>query len=275
MAFEPTATVRLDFDPVPRVELVFTSMPADTATATAVRIVEGVTSRVRGAIGVFAAGGFATVDTEAPFLVDVEYRAECFDVDGLSLGFTDGTVVQLDTEVTCFHNPLDPSTGLAVDPLPSFGASLRAPFLGELVQPAGSSRPVFVSFGRTGLRGVSLDVATDTDLDAARFDALFGSRDEPSLPILCVRTNPKWRLPKPFFALVQEPDEQRLDVQFGGQIRYWRLQADEVRPPAEALAAGILTYLDMEVSYDDYDSVEAAYATYLDAESDFSLAGVS
>lgn len=275
MAFEPVATVRLDFDPVPRVELVFTTVPTDTVTATVVRIVDGITLRVRGAINVFAAGGFATVDTEAPFKVDVEYRAECFDADGLSLGFTDGTTVVLDTDVTCFHNPLDPSTGLAVDPLPAFAGSIRQPFQGDVVQPSGASKPVFVSFGRTGVRGVSLDVATDADLDAVKFSALFGTGGVPSLPILCVRTDPKWRLPKPFFALVLDADEQRFDVEFGGQIRYWRMVADEVRSPAEALSAGILTYLDMEASYVDYDTIEAAYATYLDAESDFTLAGVS
>ena len=53
------------------------------------------------------------------------------------------------------------------------------------------------------------------------------------------------------------------------------MRGDEVRPPAEALAAGVLTYLDMETTYETWDDVEAAYPTYLDAESDFTLAGVS
>ena len=77
------------------------------------------------------------------------------------------------------------------------------------------------------------------------------------------------------FAVVREPRMQRLDVQFGGEVRYWLLRGDEVRAPAEALSAGVLTYLDMKSTYVTYDDVEAAYATYLDAESDFSLAGVA
>lgn len=275
MAFEPTCTVQLDMAPVPRVEIVFTSVPAGTETATVYRIVDGVSSLVRGTLGVFAAGGFSAVDFEAPFLVDVEYRAECFEADGLTLGFTDGTTVRLELDATVFHNPLDPSTAIMVDPLPSFGADLSSPFDGELVQPSGRSRPVWVGFGRTGLRGVSLDVATDTTADAVTFAALFGSQGNELLPIVCVRTHPKWRLPLPLFAVIPSPREQRFDVQFGGQIRYWVLQGDEVASPAPNLAVGTLTYLDMENSYATYDDMEAAYLTYLDAESDFTLAGVS
>jgi hypothetical protein len=275
MAYEPAATVRLDFDPVPRVELVFSSVPVEAETATVVRLVNGKTSRVRGAVNVFAAGGFATVDTETPFLVDVEYRAELFDAAGETLGFTDGTTVFLDLDITCFHNPLDPSTGVQVDPLPSFAAELSQPFMGDVVRPAGSSKPVLVSFGRTAVSGVNLDVATDTTEQAEAFAGLFQSGDIPSLPIVCVRTHPRWRLPLPFFAAVLDPREARFDVQFGGEIRYWYLSADEVRAPAEALSAPVLSYLDLEVSYANYSDMEAAYATYLAAESDFTLAGVS
>lgn len=275
MAFEPTATVRLDFAPVPRVELIFSSVPVDAVTATVYRIVRGISTRVRGAVDVFAAGGFAAVDTEAPFMIEVEYRAQLFDGNGDSLGFTDGTIVVLETEMTCIHNPLEPSTGLQVDPLPSFAAELSAPFSGDLVQPSGSTKPVFVSFGRTGLRDVALDVATNTTLATENFARLFQSGALVRLPILCVRTHPKWRLPLPFFAVVREAREQRFDVQFDGETRYWLMRGDEVRPPAEALSAGVLTYIDVETTYESYEDIEAAYATYLDAESDFTLAGVS
>lgn len=275
MAFEPTCTVQLDMAPVPRVEMVFTTVPAGTETASVYRIVNGVSSLVRGTLGVFAAGGFSAVDFEAPFLIDVEYRAECFDAAGEVIGFTDGTTVRLDLDWTVFHNPLDPSTGIRVDPLPSFAADISSPFSGDVVQPSGRSLPVYVSFGRTGLRGVSLDVATDTDEDAVRFSSLFGSQGNELLPIVCVRTDPKWRLPLPLFAVVPDPREQRFNVQFGGEIRYWGLQADQVSAPAPSLVVGNLTYLDMEFTYATYDDAEAAYLTYLDAESDFTLAGVS
>lgn len=275
MAFEPAATVRTDFAPVPRVELIFSTVPVGTQRATVFRFIDGVAARVRGAVDVAAAGGFATVDTEAPFLVEIEYRAECFDSAGKTIGFTDGTTVTVNTDVTCFHNPLDPGTGIAVDPLPSFADDLTAPFQGQLVQPSGASKPVWVGFGRTGLRGVSLDVATDTTAGAVKFARLFGTSEAPLLPIVCVRTNPKWGLPQPFFALISEPRQQRFNVQFGGEIRYWVLVADEVRPPAESLTTGVLTYLDMEVSFVTYSAAEAAYSTYLAAESAFALSGAA
>lgn len=273
MAFEPVVAVKTDFAPVPRAELTFLTVPADTVTATVFRVVNGISSRVRGAINVFAAGGFAVVDTEIPFMVDVAYRAELFDADGLTLGFTDDTIVFCNLDITFMHNPLNVTVGVQVDPLPSFAADVGSPFEGELVQPSGGGTPVWVGFGRTGLRGVSLDVATDTDSQAADFRSLFGSESLQVPPILCVRTHPKWALPLPFFALVRSPREQRFNVEFGGEIRYWVLQADEVRPPAPALAGPTLTYLDMENTYADYEAAEAAYLTYLDAESDFSLAG--
>lgn len=275
MAFEPTCTVKLDMAPVPRVELVFTSVPAGTQTATVYRTVNGASSMVRGALRVFAAGGFSTADFEAPFKSDVEYQAECFDIDGETLGFTDGRTVRLESDWTVFHNPLDPSTGIRVDPLPSFAADLSSPFDGDIVQPLGRSKPIWVGFGRTGLRGVSLDVATDTTADAVKFAALFGSQGNALLPIVCVRTDPKWRIPLPLFAVIPNPREQRFNVEFGGEIRYWVLQADEVSSPAPNVVVGSLSYLDMENSYSTYAEAEGAYLTYLDAESDFTLAGVS
>lgn len=275
MAFEPTGTVQTDMAPVPRVELVFSSVPVGTETATVFRVVDGVSTLVRGTLRMFAAGGFSAVDFEAPFLVDVEYRAECFNSAGDSLGFTGGTTVVVAVDATVFHNPLEPSTGIRVAPLVSFAADLGSPFDGDLVQPSGRSRPVWVGFGRTGLRGVSLDVATDTTADAVKFASLFGSQGTSLLPIVCVRTNPKWRLPSPLFAVIPNPREQRFNVQFGGEIRYWELVADEVRSPAPNLGVGSLTYADMEFTYATYDDASAAYLTYLDAESDFTIAGVS
>ena len=273
MAFEPAVVLRTDFNPVPRAELTFLTVPAGAVTATVFRVVNGVSLRVRGAVGVFASGGFAVVDVEIPFLVDVSYRAELFDGGGFPLGFTDETVVRMNFAGTVFHNPLVPTTGLLVDPLPPFAGDLSAPFDGELVQPLGGGAPVWVGFGRTGLRGVALDVATDTDGQATQLAALFGSAGMALPPILCVRADPKWRLPLPFFAVVATPREQRFNVEFNGQIRYWQLTGDEVRPPAPTLSAAGLTYLDMETFYADYATVEAAYLTYLDAESDFTLAG--
>jgi len=53
--------------PVPRVEFEFTDLAPGTETATVYRVTADRTQRVRGAIDVYAAGGFAGVDAEPPF----------------------------------------------------------------------------------------------------------------------------------------------------------------------------------------------------------------
>lgn len=275
MAFEPSLTARTDMAPVPRVEFVFTSVPVGTQTATVVRELGGQIRNVRGAINVFAAGGFAGVDTEAPYGASVEYRAECFDADGETLGFTDPTAVTVDFVGSTVHNPLDASRAVEVTVLKDSAAELVREDDGELVQGGGVETPVWVGFGRSALRGVNLTLLTSTALDEQRMVSVFGDYGDRQLPILCFRTSLDLGLPKPFFALVRAPRRQRITASSGGVSVRWVFSADEVRSPAEALSTGILTYLDMENSYETYDDMEAAYLTYLDAESDFTLAGVS
>lgn len=273
--YEPTLTPRTDYAPVPRVEMVFDEVDPATETATVFRITSGRTWRVRGGVRVFAAGGFALVDTETPFGVETTYRAEMFDASGLSLGFTGSTVVTLNADGTCMHQPLDPTRAVKVDPRRTFGSSLTAPFSGSIAQPLDRSAPVLVTLGRTGYRGVNLDVVTDTIEDADAFRSMFGDPGRPLPPVICVRSEPKWRLPHPLFAAILDAREERFDVEFGGQSIDWRIIADEVTPPAVALSAGVLTYADMEANYANYETIEAAYLTYLDAESDFTLAGTA
>ncbi len=273
MAFEPTLTAQTDFSPVPRVEILFASVPAEAVTATVYREVDGVASRVRGLIGVFASGGFAGVDTEPPFGVTLEYRAELFDADGLTLGFTDSSAVAVLYSGTVIQSPLDPSRAASVTMLRGAAQNLRREDLGELVQPLGRERPVWVGFGRSGLREVDLSCVTFTDADADALLRVFGDYGDAQLPIVCFRTSLPMGLPRPFFALVRSPARNFVDAHVGGSAVEWRLSADEVSAPAPALAGPTLTYLDMENTYADYEAAEAAYLTYLDAESDFSLAG--
>jgi hypothetical protein len=275
MAYEPTLTARTDMLPVPRVEFVFDDLPATAYTATVVREVDGQVSRVRGNIGVFASGGFAGVDTEVPFGVDVQYRAEMFEVDGGTLGFTDPATVNVGFAGTVIHNPLDPFRSVVVRLLNGSVPSISREDDGELVQPSGSDLPIWVGFGRSGLRGVPLNVLTESAADEASLVSVFGTYGDRQLPIVCFRSSLSLGLPQPFFGLVRSPRRERVDAARGGSLVSWTLLADEVRSPAEALSAGILTYLDMESSYETYDDIEAAYLTYLDAESDFTLAGVS
>jgi hypothetical protein len=273
--YEPSLTPRTDFAPVPRVEFVFSSVPVEAVSATVVREVDGQVRRVRGAIGVFAAGGFAGVDTEPPYGVLVEYRAELFDADGETLGFTDPASTVVEFVGTTIQNPLDASRAVQVTLLQGSASDLVREDDGELVQGSGSEYPTWVGFGRSALRGVELRVLTSTVADDVAMRSVFGDYGDRQLPIICFRSSLPLGLPTPFFGLVRAPRRQQVDAALGGSAVRWILLADEVRPPAEALSVGVLTYEDMENSYATYDDAEAAYVTYLDAESDFTLAGVS
>lgn len=273
--YEPTLTPRTDAAPVPRVEIVFTSVADGTETATVFRVTDDRTYRVRGGIGVYAAGGFAVVDTEAPFGVQVAYRAEMFNAAGLSLGFTDLATVILDAVGSWIHQPLDPSRNTDLLALMGTAADLVRPFLGELVQPQGRSVPVWVGAGRTGLRGVPLLALTETAEQEQGLRSVFGGYEDRQLPVVCFRSSLPLGLPQPFFGVVVEPRRLDVDTNQGGEALQWQLTADEAAAPAEALAAGVLTYADLEASYATYADLEAAYLTYLDMESDFSLAGVA
>jgi hypothetical protein len=273
VSLNPLATMA----PVPRVEFKFAAGDLATGTqrATVYRIVGNQTTRVRGAIDVYAAGGFAGIDTEAPFNVAIAYRAEMFGSTGASLGFTAqaSTLVPFDGSVV--HQPLDPTKAASVDLRPRFAASILRPFVGDIVYPIGSTVGVYIGSGRQGVTGVDLTVITDSLADADAFASVFGDEQRAQLPVVCIRTQPRWRLPMPLFAAVLEPREERFDVDLGGETIDWRMEGTQVRPPVEAIARALLTYADFEAAFATYAAFEAAYLTYFAAESDFNKAGTA
>lgn len=261
--------------PVPRVEFKFDELLPGTTRATVFRLTGKSTKRVRGAINVYAAGGFSGIDTEAPFNVKLTYRAEMFNAAGVSLGFTDARVVTVAFDGTVVHQPLDPTRAALVDLRPKFAEEISRPFEGEVVYPIGSTLGVYIGSGRQGVTGVDLTVITDTLDQADAFASIWGdpSEDQPQLPVVCIRTQPEWRLPMPLFAAVLDPTEARFDTDLGGETINWPMRGTEVRPPVEALARALLTYADFEASFSTYEAFENAYLTYFNAESDFDLAG--
>ena len=261
--------------PVPRVEFKFDELLPGTTRATVFRLTGKSTKRVRGAINVYAAGGFSGIDTEAPFNVKLTYRAEMFNAAGVSLGFTDARVVTVAFDGTVVHQPLDPTRAALVDLRPKFAEEISRPFEGEVVYPIGSTLGVYIGSGRQGVTGVDLTVITDTLDHADAFASIWGdpSEDQPQLPVVCIRTQPEWRLPMPLFAAVLDPTEARFDTDLGGETINWPMRGTEVRPPVEALARALLTYADFEASFSTYEAFENAYLTYFNAESDFDLAG--
>lgn len=273
MSYAPTLVPRPDMGPVPRVEVTFASVDAATVTATVFRSAVGRTFRVRGGVAVAAAGGFTLVDTEAPFGVPLTYRAEMFDVGGVSIGFTDTAVVVLDFDGTVIHQPLDTTRAVQVDPSVEWGGSVEWSAAGRSVRPMGRTVPVWIGDGGVGgAERVPLVFVTESAGQEDAFRSVVGGPDDPQVQVACVRTSTPLGLPQPFFARADwrrltEPDEA-----WGETIVRWGGTALEVSPPAEMVFTALLKYSDLEGAFSTYSALEAAYLTYLAMESDFSLA---
>lgn len=275
-AARPQAALLPTMDPVPRVELTFTETVTNTARATVFRIGTDRTYRVRGLVNVAAAGGFGGIDTEAPFNVPVTYRAEMFDSDGVSLGFTDSTTVVLEFTGTVIQQPIDPARAVSVTVAAGSAAELVRPFDGDLVRPIGRSVPVYVGRGRTGLQDFTFDAITDTIEQAAAMQSVFGGYGgDEQLPVVCIRSSLPLGFSAPLFAAVLKPTQVAIDAMHGGYASLWHLAGDEVAPPVEAIVRALLSYQDVEDAFASYADIETGYLTYLDVETDYDLAGSS
>lgn len=273
MPYAPTLTPRSDMAPVPRMEVLFSTVPAAAERATVYRVLGSRTYAVRAGVKVYAAGGFSLVDTEIPFNAAAGYRAEFFDVSGVSLGFSDGSVGSVVFDGTVIHQPTTPSRAVSVMLRSGAAAVLSRPFFGASVQPKGRSVPVWVGSGRSGLIGVDVSSVTLTPEDEEAFYSVFGGYDDVQLPIVCFRTSAATGLPQPFFGVVRDPQRVGFDTHLGGNAVEWVMQADEVAPPASAIVIALLTYADVEAVSLTYQGLEDAYLTYLDMESDYTIAG--
>ena len=265
--------------PVPRVDVAFPAVPAGTQRATVFCITSEQTRRVRGAINVYAAGGFAVIDTEPPFGSPappvLTYRAEFFNGSGASLGFSDAASTQVLFSGTVIHQPVAPERSALVVAEMGMAAELERPFEGNLIRPMGRSVPVYVGRGRSGLQAVNLTCITATAAEAQKFASVFGGYNDVQLPVICVRTSHAMGLPQPLFAVVRNPRRVAADARTGGETVVWQMEGDEVAPPVEAVALAILTYADIEAAFPTYAAMEAAYLTYFDMESDFNKAGTA
>nr|WP_278101167.1 hypothetical protein [Microbacterium proteolyticum] len=165
MVAAPVLTGYVDADPAPRVEVLFEEFAAGTETVTVYRSAFGRERQVRGAVNAATAGALTRIDFEAPFNTLLSYRAEMFDADGISLGFTDvgtlGDVIEglppgevlapsdslvpgefvagtgLIVQSTWLHNPLFPQGAVPVELYPTTGESISSPAAGVVSRPRG------------------------------------------------------------------------------------------------------------------------------------------
>jgi hypothetical protein len=266
--------------PVPHIEATLFTFDPATVTITVYRTAAHRTMPVRGQVNVYAVGGRNVVDWEAPFGIPITYRAEQFDAEGNSLGFTAAFSTQLDVNDTWIQNVFDPIAAVQVTMSGTAAGTIRRPNQVDLYYPSGSGLPVAISGQRQGVTETDVSFLTFTETDADKVRGYFGDPyGSPSVPpVVCIRVgaNQNMRLPRPFYAVIADPGEQPLDTASGGALTRWDCTATEVAPPAPVLVAAVLTYEDFDAVYPDtYESEDAAYSSYLEADRDYSIAGTA
>lgn len=272
LAEEPTGT------PAPYVDIIVDDFPVGVSTVTVWRTAKNRAFRVRGLVNVSTAGVVTIRDFEAPWGVELSYRAEQFDSSGNFVSWSDAETITLtapDVDVAWLHNPFDPSTSVRVDVTIGAARDVVRPNNAELFRPKGRSAPIVISDTRSGVTGVLLTVTTVTLNDADKIDDLFGGYDDGTVPIIVIRTHPLFRLPQPFFAYCDQPRMLAAATRAGGEFVDFELTADEVAPPVEASVTALLDYADFTAAYADYAAFTAAYADYAEATRDYSIAGTA
>jgi hypothetical protein len=255
----------------PRVQVEFDELVAGTATVNVYRTADGRTMQVRGGVNLYAVGGASVLDAEVPFGIPVSYQAEQFDTNGLSLGFTDSSVIQVDTTDTWVSQPLSPATAVQVQVRTVSTNSLVRPSPGSIVFTEGATVGRVISGQRTGIQGATIVLSVPT-AEADAFDALWGGYTVDFPAVICIRTPPSVPLPAVLFFGCVQPERQSSGANFA--IRY-SLQGSEVAPPSPGLVIPTLRREDIDAAYPTRAARAAAYATRLARDSDYSLAGLA
>lgn len=260
----------------PRVEVAFGSLPAGTEYLTVVRTCKGEASPVRGALRIRVAGVSKPTDYEVPFDVESTYHGVAYSASGVKIAETGKSSITVASEHADFariHNPLDPSTSVLVRFESSAVSKRSRHFGGEVLYPIGRGVGVAVTTGRSGYKGLALDLIAETIEQSQRIDALFGDQRRKRLPILCVRvpqSHYRMRLPPVLFVAVLNPDEEPFATD---DASIWRVTGEEVSPPAPALVVPLLSRDDLDVEYATRNAMDAAHLTRYDMSTRYDLAG--
>lgn len=277
MTYEPTLAPFTPYLGAPGVSVIFNTLADGTATLDVWRAAGGRTMPVRGGSGAAVSTSFGVFDPEAPFGISASYWAEMFDVDGVSLGITGTTAIQIDSTVTWIGNPLAPHGATTVRTGAGTGATVAGQNDVAVYYPVGRRAGVAVTGPRRGIASVPLRFYADTAATSDSIDSMFGSLDG-NLglpPILCVRlaSGMASRLPRPLFVAVPAPTQTPVNAVAGGTVVEWDLSGPEIDPPTPELAPAVLSHADLDTYYPTRASRDTAYASRLAMDTDYSLAG--
>jgi hypothetical protein len=266
-----TLTASLDANPSPRVLVVLTDTAPQVQTVNVQRTAEGRTMKVRGGIALFSVGGSSVMDFEAPFGVPAVYQAEQFDVNGLSLGFTDPGSITLAITDTWIHQPLSPTLAIKARIFLDSANDIVRPSPGTVIWTEGATVGRIIGGQRVGLRGTNVRLRMANTADTDRFALMFGSYTSDFPAVLCIRTPPTIRLPRVLFAGCLDPHE----ISFGNYAMItYQMSIDEVLPPAPGLVIPLLRRKDIDAAFTTRAARAAAYSTRLLRDTDYTRAGL-
>lgn len=269
-------TLLSDVTAAPFVEVFLEDLIPDAAFVTVYRLASGREFQMRGAVMARTAGSFTRVDFEVPFNRLVTYRAELFDEDKNSLGFTDSASINLAVVDTWMHNPLNPRGAVKVQLSGESAKRILRPTPGVVSRPKGRRVGVVLSEPRQGVTDLLLDVRTETEADADLVQAMFGDDGQP--PVLCVRVGSRYgvmRVPQPLFLSALSVAEIDITHQWGGGLISHPIEGDEVDPPVPGLFVPLLTRADLNAFFATRGALNGAGLTRTDINRLYSLAGTA
>jgi len=254
----------------PRALVTFTDILPAATRVTIFRTADGRTEEVRGGTDLAAATPFAMDYEVAPGVMNT-WRAQMWAADGSDLGFTEQVALQVPDEGTWLQQPLAPQTAIRVRLALETGAKVRKPTPAEIIHPEGASVGTMIGGQRRGITGMVVKLYAEY-ADLAKVDAMFGSYTEDYPAVLLLRTPPPLRLPRVFFMGIPDPEEFRHGLY---ALSGFTMEATEVAPPYPGLVLASLRRKDIDAAYATRAARAAAYATRLQRDQDYSLAGLA
>lgn len=246
-----------DAAPSPRIRVDIDGLPAN-AYVTVLRLWDTSEGTVRGALNVFAGGGFTVTDYEAPIGTPVTYRAAIY-VAGVFVEYTNSAEATLvdDPSFAWISDPLAPERAVRVE--------LRSDFAEKLMRrrPVTKHRVGFRTIALSGPLGLLENVYLSSQVksldDATKYQNVLDA------DVVLVRAPKLLRLPVLLYVSIEKVEEIAQDVQYGGDWVVWDISGDEVSPSPLNITVPLITYGTYTAVFPTYADFNAAYSTYLDA----------
>lgn len=258
----------VDPSPSPRVEITMTDLYPSTSSVTLYRVLaSGATNSVRGAIGLFAQGGFFVTDHEAPLGATVTYRAMQYDEDGVELGYTPSadTILPIYDE-DWISDPLRPANALRVEFTDQAGTRPSRPIPNAIKRVYGADGIRFIALvGDQGvLTALNMDFYTSTVAELETMQQIIHDANG----LLLIRTPPVGAMkmiPRTLYAVF--PDAVPDDFNFSADVEdaEWSNTVHEVSQPEVGLAESLVTWQTYIDAFPLWTDFNAAYLTWLEA----------